>query len=305
MWGMNMTSWFENSEHAPLTSESYREFLHFLRFVNEAGLTETGSIEGEGAMMDAFVFAPIFGRVGWWNAQMLAFSYYRAHDSHGNVLAVDPGAKLLITPPEIGATGRQGVGINSVLPVFYGNILQWVIHADVSDEKLAVILNMFDDLSFNPESWVIAMHGFAGEDFEWEGEPYNSLVLQTSEQYLNAFLHRGTMSLHTNIYDGKAGTLRYSIGDNALTRFAESMPARRMVIPPATHDVAGEFLQETEALNEIYWEAILAVAQEFYFGAISGEIDIDSEWERYIDDLYANGLQEYRDLMAKFPKVGG
>jgi hypothetical protein len=304
MYGLNMTSWFDGADGAPIAGEAYRELLHFLRYINEAGLSETGSIEGEGAAIDAFLHAPILGRVGWWTAQTLALGYYRAHDSHGYVLSYDPSARLLIAPPEIGLSGQQGVGINSVLPVFFGNILQWVVHKDVTDEKLAVILGMFDDLSFNPESWVIAMHGFEGTNFEWEGEPYASRVVQSGEQYLVAFMNYGTMSLHTNVYDGKAGTTRYSLGDNALTRFAQSMEARRMIITPTRHDPTGAFSAQTDALNAAYWEGILDIVQAFYWDAVSGAINIDTEWAAYLDRLNENGLPEYVDLISQFPRVG-
>jgi hypothetical protein len=159
------------------------------------------------------------------------------------------------------------------------------------------------DLSFNPESWVIAMYGFEGEDFEWENEPYYSRIEQTPEQYLHAFMNQGTMALHTNIYDGKAGTLKYSLGNNALTGFAESMEGKRMLIKPTRHDPFGDFAEETNALNDMYWDNILQAIQGFYIQAIKGEIDIDAAWDAYVEDLYANGLQEYIDLMAKFAEV--
>jgi hypothetical protein len=147
------------------------------------------------------------------------------------------------------------------------------------------------------------MHGFEGIDFEWEGEPYASRVMQSGGQYLNAFMHHGTLSFHTNIYDGNAGTIRYSLGDNALTRFAQSAEGRRMVIKPTRHDVAGVFTPETEALNEAHWEGLLSAVQTFYWNAVTGAINIDAEWQRYINDLNNNGLQEYIALMEKFPRT--
>jgi hypothetical protein len=144
MFGLNMTSWFDGAETAPIASNAYREFLHYLRHFYRNELVESGPISGEGQALDAFLHAPIFGRVGWWTAQLQAISYYRAKDSQGYVLTEDANAKLLIAPPERSNNGNQGVGVSTVLPVFYGNHLQWVINANVSDEKLAVILQIFD-----------------------------------------------------------------------------------------------------------------------------------------------------------------
>jgi hypothetical protein len=46
---------------------------------------------------------------------------------------------------------------------------------------------------------------------------------------------------------------------------------------------------------------LLLFNQDFYINAITGEIDIDDSWERYINDLYSNGLGEAFDIISMLP----
>jgi hypothetical protein len=304
MWGLNMRSSLTNDILINFASAGYREFLRFLNYLYKAGLCEVISIIDQEKVMDALLHAPLQGRLGWWSDQLLALGYYRVGDSRSAVLGLDPEAKLLITPPEIGSYGDkpQGAGISSILPVFQNDMYHFVINNDVSDEKLAKILEIFDELSFGKESWVTAMYGFEGEDFEWEGVPYASRVVQSQEQYIKAFMEKGTMSLHTNLYDGIAGTSLYSIGDNALMRFVQSPAAWEMIIPPKYQDLSGEFEDEQNELQMKYYTGLTNAAQEFYINAVTGEINIDAEWDAYLATLNANGLQEFIELSNKLKR---
>ena len=177
---------------------------------------------------------------------------------------------------------------------------QWVVSANVTDKKLAVILQIFDAVSFDPELYVLTNFGTEGVDFIWEGIPFHSRIIYTNAQFQQA-LRKGVAAFRTGIMDDRTGKIVFRLGDNALTQFASSNEAARLAIRPFINDIFGLFTEQRSALDIIYQARLQQIKQEFYYAVINGQItDVDAEWDRYIANLNANGLLKYIELFEQF-----
>jgi len=210
-----------------------------------------------------------------------------------------PDARLLVTPPGIGPFGDSGFGVRS--PSSFNQSTTWVVGAQVSDDELAIILEIFDYVSFDREAYVMVNFGFEGEHFEWEGAPFESRIVQSREGVLSAY-ESGADVFNTGMHS-KEGRV-YRFGNNALTRHSSSDAGRQAVILPYREDIHGDFTQQYAELTEQYGEELMRIRERFFLLAIRGQIDIEAEWDAYIDELNENGLQQFLALVEQFPVVG-
>ena len=90
----------------------------------------------------------------------------------------------------------------------------------------------------------------------------------------------------------------------AIANYSTSDTGRWAVIPPYREDIYGEFTERYLELTERYGEELMRIRERFYLQAIGGQIDIESEWSRYLDELNENGLQQFLALVEQFPTVG-
>lgn len=295
MWGLNFNNMNDDGTAKPyFASERYKDFLQFLSGLYDEGLAvvrDNNSIWADDI---------VAGQVGWWCDNPGNIGMYR-QTSRGTLFEKEPEAKLLITPPEIGASGQQGVASNTVLP--FNKNSQWVISAQVSDAKLAKILSIFDELTFDPETWMVARYGFEDEDYHWEDKPYESRVLQSQQEWLDVF-YKGAYRFYTFTYDGVAGKHVYQFGNNALLTFATSDAGRRMVLPPYKEDVTGVFYEQSMEINNRLGSGALGQAVvDFYTSAVTGQGASDDAWDAYIATLNDNGLLEGLALLEQYPTV--
>lgn len=211
-------------------------------------------------------------------------------------------AKLLLTPPEAGYNGNQGVpgwydgGVGTTNPYFF-------INANVSDAKLAKILQIYDAVSFDPELWVLTNYGVEGEDFIWLGAPYESGVEMITPFQSNRVNGIGLFA--TGMMDGSAGRKTYEYISRDMYRFASSARGRAMNIKPAkwrpTEDAS---LRETEAeLRERYPVSHHEIATKYYKSVILGEKELYYTWDAYIDELKSAGLDEWNEFNATLPDL--
>jgi len=213
------------------------------------------------------------------------------------ILADISGGKFLITPPEVGPLGYSGVGINSTS--VFAQCYTWVIGSQVSDDELAAILEIFDYITFDLNAYVMANYGIEGLHFEWEDEPFVSRIIQSDSQLQEAYTAYGARVFDTGMRLPDMDVFRHT--DNALTQFAASEAGRSLVIPPYREDLHGDFAQQYALLTQRYGEALMRIRSEFLFSAIRGEIDIETEWYTYIDELQANGLSQFLSLIRAYP----
>jgi hypothetical protein len=215
----------------------------------------------------------------------------------------NPSAKILYVPPEIGPEGHrigafgEGGGITSGT-----NLL--MVSADVSDEKLARILYIFDSVSFDQELKIIATYGFEGENFTWAGEPFNSFVQQS---FPTPSWNNTRNLLNTMIFDGYVNRIifnQYFDSDNPVYLFSKSGAARANIVPTyrdGSSEVVAHELGQWYA--DGYRDKLEQIGADYFYNVLQGLVDLESTWDDYIQELEDNGLRQYIEILEKAPRM--
>ncbi|MFJ7977294.1 ABC transporter substrate-binding protein [Peribacillus sp. NPDC096379] len=279
-------------------SKKYKEFLKLL-----AKWYDMGLIDPEFTTLDLNKSWEKYkqGKIGYYIAQ----SSYLAMDdwTKGRApqnLVENPNstAKILATAPEIGKDGQQGVG--SFIPV--GNLADaFYVSKNVTDEELARILQIFDYINFDNEArWTL--YGEVGVHSDWEGEPEKS-ALKVRPEYAAEEGNSGFWGYNFRTYDKERVqwfTSEYTMNLRK-EYFARDDVKENMLIRPYKWDVLNKTKMAEMKLR--YQGQLKTVVDEFRMKAIVGEIDIDKEWDKYIENWLNNGGQDILAEMDKSDKV--
>lgn len=240
------------------------------------------------------------GKTGYFTAQRsyVALEEWAKMRAPQNLILSDPNAKILVTAPEIGPDGQQGQG--SWMPV---NLLGDAFHIskDVTDEELARILQLFDYINHDDDSrWTI--YGEVGEHSEWEGTPEHSSLI-VKEEYPFEEGDMGFNAYNFRTYPGERLTWLTSEKTLELMEkfFAKPEVVEKMAIRPYKYDIFNE--TDGEELNKRYGGQLSTIVEEFRMKAIVGEIDVDKEWDAYVENWRKNGGDKVLEELEKAPKV--
>lgn len=231
------------------------------------------------------------------SAGLLPFTYNRPP----NVLFdKDPNAKFLYTPPPIGANGEQGSGglVNIKGDTFSDNV---VIRKDVSDEKLIRILQIMDYISFDEEAYIYTNFGEVDQDFTWEGEPN-----QSSVQFKWSEPERNELGIGLyNFVIRPENTTPYWVPQSQNKIFALYAAKPDIVAEKVLRPYKIDRFNETKynELKSKYGAQLDSIRDEFFFGAVTGEFDIDERWDAYVADWLASGGSELLAELEKAPKT--
>ena len=295
MFGLNFENVYENGRATWwFASERYKDMLMFL-----------ANLYNEGLVTIDFQVNPvnnphvINGNAGWWAESVIS----PGASISESLLDADPEARILITPPEIGSNGEQGVTASGQV---FNTVGAFVINRNVEDDKLAKILQIFNAAAFDPATFVIANFGFEGEDFDWAGEPFNSRVISRHPQSAigeQRMARQGIGLFNTRIIDGNAGTLAHFAGNTLLLDIARSPANLALLNFPYREDILGQFAAEQDIINERYMQGINSILFEYLVEAVTGVVNIAATWDEYIENLRRNGLDEMHELIGRFPEV--
>lgn len=208
-----------------------------------------------------------------------------------------PG-KLLITPPETQGFTKQGIGTAQSTQPFKADGA-WVINQNVDDEKLARILTLFNDMAFDPETYVNMVYGIEGTHFNWSGQPYESKIVPIKNVYAPLILE-GIQVFHTGIVDGKAGKREYNYDPNPVFDYINSYSAEQLNLWPYKEDYKGVLAAEKAALDDQYGETLREIVNTYYQRALEGVGEVASTWESYIAALHEAGLDDYIALYERY-----
>ena len=275
--GMNM---MENGELTmPEVSNAYKEYLTKINSWFEAGL-----IDSEFMILDykAALVKWAEGNVGVWGwhagyMKPTQATWTPLFDNH-------PGSKLMVTAPPKGPEGKFGT--NGDIDTFDGG--GYMFGKQVDDEKLAKILQIYDWVNFDPKEFVHQRYGEPGVHFDWFGEPWNSGA-KLREGYP---AYGGALGLrfYTSYCHGTAEKALYSSqpGPNHIGTFFQTSPNdTKFVITPYRFDPLGE--TKVNEINSKYGSALNTIVQEFRFKAITGDLDINKEWDAYVKKWLDSG----------------
>lgn len=271
----------------------YKEFLKYF-----ADLYKKGNIDPEFATLDfnqaqeklASGKAGISGISAKWTGPSVSYAQTRAPNV---ALNQNPEAKIVIVPTEVDDNGKGGA--QAYTPTNYN--YTFFVNKNVSDEKLAKILEVFNYMNFDEKAKIALRYGEEGVHFKYSDEA------NKRGPVLNEGIKNG----------GKDGLLVYN------TNYIEPLDIFRMkqdtVLAKVSEYTFGEFsknmyrpyridlFSETKygELVSTYGATINTLVDEFFYNAIGGNIDIDAEWDNYVKNLNNSGYSEMRQELQKAP----
>jgi len=204
-------------------------------------------------------------------------------------------AKVVLTPVPIGWDGTHKGQADSegALPID-DHAIMFMVRNDVSDEKLARILQMVEYLNWDPEGRTYAYHGWPGEHFTWSGEPGNSPVNRT-DQYerggSTGILYYSYMNFYRDLH------LQYVSPQQMPMQafFGGGGEGGKIAAPMYREDMFGE-----SSYSEVwarYRGTLDTIRDEFVWGAITDNLDVDAEWDDYVQRwLNAGGGEVHAEL---------
>ncbi|WP_262679823.1 ABC transporter substrate-binding protein [Paenibacillus sp. J5C2022] len=278
-------------------SQSYKAFLKHMAQLYQKGLLDPEFTTLNRAKSWEKFAAGKYGaaQVQVQAAGLMPFTFNRPP---GNLVQKDPAAKFLFTPPPIGPDGRQGSAAYRPVDGF-GYAM--VVKKDVSDEKLARILQIFDYINFDKEGLMLSQFGDEGVDYTWEGEPYQSAVvpIETAEADREK---QGIGYYNLSIQHGNVAAYYVNEGVTKLTElFFGSNEGRDIVYRPYRWDYFNQ--TKYEDLNTTYGAQLKTVTDEFLFKSITGEVDVDAAWDDYVTSWRGSGGDDMLAELEKAPKV--
>jgi hypothetical protein len=276
------------------------KFKSALRYVYTLLESDFVQLFGKGDYYTESMQSSLFTKTGstvGWTSVSLPFVRYTCE----LLRLVTPDAKVLVTPPERGPGGESGVSVFKPSSAFTPES-SWVIGVQVSDEKLIRILQIFNALAFDPETYVINAYGIEGEDFIWTGEPYASAMARESFNWARTGNRpTGQGVFLTNVISDVALEQEEYNGYPYLYEYARRPESRAMLGKPYREEVWGGRMEEKALLDHFYKTQIDDYIRDNLWRLISPEKspDFDAAWEEYINALNGLGVSQYIEFYNK------
>ena len=219
----------------------------------------------------------------------------------------DPNAKWLTTLMPISPFGDSRCRMeNRAMPINASSGGgAFVVRHDVSDEKLALILQIYDYTNYDPEGMVIAYYGIPGMHFNWEGEPFASRQIPTDEKRQGGGIYSSTQGiLYYNAYSPHEGILQYN--RDAWSNNDNEMFGKAGGMFNASERAYREDLFNQTRYNELWAQgrsALTTIRDDFFWRAITTDLDIEAEWPSYVETWMNAGGRELLDELEMAPTV--
>lgn len=307
-WGSTLlgaygvASGYNLEENGKLTaaeiSDKYKQFLKMMARWNKEGL-----LDPEWTTIDVNKSWEKYklGKTGYYPAQpaYVGLDAWTKGRAPANLVEKDPGVKLLVTAPEIGPNGQQGEGaftpVNLLADGFY-------VSKKVTGEQLARILQIFDYINFDDDSrWTL--YGEIGTHSTWQGTPEKSEIKVKEEYFPDYEGKMGFWAYNFRSYDDKRASYQSTEATTKLKTefFGRPDVLKKMEIRPFRYDLMNQ-TKEAE-LNKKYKGQLDTIVSEFRMKAIVGQVDIDKEWDKYVQSYLNSGGKEILAELEKAPKV--
>ena len=207
-----------------------------------------------------------------------------------------PQQKLLVTDPFIGPTGKTGSAGESTASSWAWNT---IVREDVSDAKLARFLEVYDYLNCTVEGHILTRYGEPGVHFDWHGEPYNSYAQRRDGVRPEG--GESALRFYSSYFQPREWNVFLDNPDlgEVATYYRDTVGPDKYLILPHREDL----FKETNYLDvrAKYGAALETMVIEFWFKAMIGSVDIDAEWDSYVQNWLDAGGSELIEEISKAP----
>lgn len=221
-----------------------------------------------------------------------------ASDFCEDTIAVNPNAKTVVTLMPLSPYGDTRCRFeNKAMPLTDTGC--FVVKSGVSDEKLAKILEIYDYLNFDKEGMVIGWFGLPDQHFDWSGEPWNSPAIAKE-----GVKWGGTSGIFGyNAYTPHEALLKFTTRPEYVKYqdyfvFGEG---KKDALPAYREDIFRQ-TKYTELWSQ-YSAALNSIRDEFFWKAITTNMDIEAEWPKYVQTWMNAGGTEVLAEISKAPTV--
>lgn len=217
-----------------------------------------------------------------------------------NILNADEDAKLLVTGSEVGPEEFKGQPAYTPVTLLSDED-QLMISSDTTDEELARYLQMFDFMNHD-DAGVWTVYGEPGEHSDWIGEEGES-TLVVRDEYTREEGDTGFWAYNFRTYPGNRVLWLNTMKTNELMEnyFAVDEVIEENAIEPHRYDLFNE-TDELDVMSR-YGAQLETIEEEFRMNGITGVIDIENDWDDYVDTWLNNGGQELIEELEKAPLV--
>lgn len=276
------TDWLEEDGvlYDKRVSENYKQYLLYVQNLNRQGyvfpdltlpkkdnVTELLTTGAVGYQTDSFTwFMPLYRPSAY---------YARMFEQNANATAA-------YVPPLIGTDGEQSTMLEGT-PVW----MYTCIGRNTTDEQLIKILQILEKQCADDTFHNLIWRGVEGEHFVYNDD--GMAIYTDAYQVLDEQQKAGFKTFFINIRIGEQ--LVYSYGKEAGVQRAfieeQYAPAERAKMPIDVYNEAKlEYGADVEALEK-----------EFFMRALSGQADIEAEWDSYVKSMNDAGLEA---IMAEY-----
>jgi putative aldouronate transport system substrate-binding protein len=216
----------------------------------------------------------------WWMAQ----------STQGNVLQMvkdaNPKADFVVAPPPKGPEGKAGATL--YYPSLYnqGAVL---FGRNTDDAKVKKIMEIKEAFAKDHTFWLRVYHGDVGVHYDVGSDGMIAKRALTPEALAGAGLGSCYALQPETLADADK---LLSAGDKSIYTAAMKMP---VIFYSVTFPVA-----KTNESAKTKGTDVTTLAAEFYYQAITGKVDIDKEWDGYVNKLLASGLS---DILAEYQRL--
>lgn len=272
------------------TTEEWREGLRYMHKLYEEELIAPISYTQDYSQQRAIVNNEDICIVG-------AFQYYSQ-----NMMATtsDYYNDFTIIAPIQGPEGVQFARYSRVYPV-----CQWFVTKDCANPEMAVRVG---DFLFTDEARILNRFGLEGDHYilAKEGDvccfsDYEPVLMQTDaginlwSEVQNIYWRNncpGVVSMLVNSYvwNGDVNNGNWRIGQGA-TQYAKYVPEEGTYLPLMLYTE-----DESYEISDLK-TTILSYADESKARFITGDLDIENDWDAYLSELENIGLRDYLDML--------
>ncbi len=213
------------------------------------------------------------------------------------------GVQLVISPGPTGPRGTRGESYYRQVTSMQG--YQVYIGSQVDDRKLAKIMAILDWMYYgSDEDWVTMRYGKEGVHFDWVGEPFASQAKgRQPEDIPEGYPKQGSwFTGYPPVYTKtRCIYLFHEKYYDFLTNYLWTPKGDAIAMRKYKDDIFNE--TNLVEVNKRVGETLQTMTDEFETRAIIGEIDIEAEWDSYVQKWLNAGGREYLEELDKAPIV--
>jgi putative aldouronate transport system substrate-binding protein len=249
-----------------------------------------------------------------WNQGLVGHMYMDAGDTYDTAAGYfdsvvpytlrehSPESSIVIVPAVLGPDGIGGNCRYMPLPWGDGPWRTWVFGYEVSDEKLARIFQLLEYTHFDTEAFYRYFYGIEGVHFKWLGEKGKSAILKIETEKIPAQYRSGTTPQHIFATDkfladfltwSQKTEFLYALGKFQLDHgWFEKYVIEPGKLISAMYMGIDMYEQHEKKRTEVQPQ-LDQIRNDFRNRVLNGEVaNINAEWEQYISQLYAAGLED-------------